>query len=104
MNTWPLFSHQKVTSASPVDGIPFELLWSNNDVTHNSNIIMDTVIQQFKSFGITQVNHLCERKSYEPQFRSKRIFEFLKCKITATSLPQHWNDALHNSSCCEKTL
>ena len=37
-------------------------------------------------------------KSYEPQFRSKRIFESLKHKITATSLPQHWNDVLHNSS------
>ena len=32
-------------------------------------------------------------KSYEPQFRSKRIFESLKREITATSLPQHWNDA-----------
>ena len=38
-------------------------------------------------------------KSYEPQFRSKRIFESLKREITATSLPQHWNDALHTSSC-----
>ena len=37
-------------------------------------------------------------KSYEPQFRSKRIFESLKHEITATSLPQHWNDVLHNSS------
>ena len=35
-------------------------------------------------------------KSYEPQFRSKRIFESLKCEIT--SLPQHWNDAVHTSS------
>ena len=34
----------------------------------------------------------------EPQFRSKRIFESLKHDITATSLPQHWNDVLHNSS------
>ena len=37
-------------------------------------------------------------KSDEPQFRSKRIFESLKHEITATSLPQHWNDVLHNSS------
>ena len=37
-------------------------------------------------------------KSHEPQLRSKRIFEFLKREITATSLPQHWNDALHISS------
>ena len=37
-------------------------------------------------------------KSYEPQFRSKKIFESLKREITATSLPQHWNDVLHNSS------
>ena len=32
-------------------------------------------------------------KSYEPQFRLKRIFESLKRKMTATSLPQHWNRA-----------
>ena len=44
------------------------------------------------------IKHLCEMKSYEPQFRSKRIFESLKHEITATSLPQHWNDVLHNSS------
>ena len=37
-------------------------------------------------------------KSYEPQFRSKGIFESLKHEITATSLPQQWNDVLHNSS------
>ena len=37
-------------------------------------------------------------KSYELQFRSKKIFEFLKREIPATSLPQHWNDALHTSS------
>ena len=40
-------------------------------------------------------------KSYEPQFRSTRIFESLKREITATSLPQHWNDVLHTSSCWE---
>ena len=28
----------------------------------------------------------------------QRIFESLKREITATSLPQHWNDVLHNSS------
>ena len=37
-------------------------------------------------------------KSYEPQFRSNGIFESLKREITATSLPQHWNDVLHTSS------
>ena len=37
-------------------------------------------------------------KSYASQFRSKRIFESLKREITATSLPQCWNDVLHNSS------
>ena len=62
--------------------------------THNRNIITDTVIQQFISLGITQEKHLCEMKSHEPQFRSKRIFESLKHEITATSLPQHWNDVL----------
>ena len=36
-------------------------------------------------------------KSYEPQFRSKRIFKYLKREITATSLPQQGNDALHTS-------
>ena len=41
------------------------------------------------SLGITQVKHLCEMKSYEPQFRSKWIFESLKRGITATYLPQH---------------
>ena len=64
----------------------------------NRNIITDTVIQQFISLGITQVKHLCEMKSYEPQFWSKRIFESLKHEITATSLPQHWNDVSHKSS------
>ena len=34
----------KVTQPSPVDGIPFESLWYNSYVTHNSNIITDTVI------------------------------------------------------------
>ena len=52
MNTWSLFSHPKVTSSSPVDGIHFELLWYNSFVTHNSNIITDTVIQQLISLGI----------------------------------------------------
>ena len=71
-------------------------------------LITETVIQQFISLGITQVKHLCEMKSYEPQFRSKRIFKSLKREITATSLPQHWNDILHTSSpvgdrCCYKT-
>ena len=70
-------------------------LWYNSYVTHNSNSITDTVIQQFISLGITQVKHLCEMKSYESQFRSKRIFESLKREITAISLAQHWNDALH---------
>ena len=28
----------------------------------------------------------------------KQIFESLKREITATSLPQHWNDALHTSA------
>ena len=82
MNTWSLFSYQKVTPANPVDGIPFEPLWYNSYVTHNSNIIMDTVIQQFISLGITQVKHLCEINSYEPQFRSKRIFEYLIREVT----------------------
>ena len=57
MNTWSLFSHQKVTPPCPVDGIPFEPLWYNSYVTHNCNIITDTVIQQFISLGITQVKH-----------------------------------------------
>ena len=47
---------------------------------NNRNIITDTVIQQFISLGITQVKHLCEMKTYEPQVRSKR------------------NDVLHTSS------
>ena len=88
MNTWSHFSHQKLTPPSPVDGIPCEPLWYNSYVTHSNNITTDTVIHQFISLGITQVKHLCEIKSYEPQFRSKRIFESLKRKITATSL-QH---------------
>ena len=37
-------------------------------------------------------------KSYEPQIRSKRIFESFKREITATSLPQHWINVLHTSS------
>ena len=28
----------------------------------------------------------------------RRFFESLKCEITVTSLPQHWNDVLHTSS------
>ena len=98
MNTWSLFSHQKVTPPSPLDGIPSEPLWYNSYVTHKRNIITDTVIQQFISLGITQVKHLCEIKSHEPQVSSKRILESLKLEITATYLPQHWNDALHTSS------
>ena len=30
MNTWSLFSHQKGTPPSPVDGIPYEPLWYNS--------------------------------------------------------------------------
>ena len=101
LNTWSLFSHKQVTPPCPVDGIPFEPLWYNSSVTHNSDIITDTVIQPFISLGITQVKHLCEMKSYEPQFRAKWTFQSLKREITATSLPQHWNDALHTSSCWE---
>ena len=73
INTWSLLSHQKVTPHSPLDGIPFEPLWYNSYVTHNSNIITDTVIQHCISLGITQVKHLCGMKSYEPQFSTKRI-------------------------------
>ena len=29
MNTWSLFSHEKVTTPSPVDSIAFEQLWYN---------------------------------------------------------------------------
>ena len=90
-----------MTPPCPVDDIPFEPLWYNSYVTHNRNVITDTVIQQFISLGITQVKHLCKMKSYEFQFRSKRIFESLKHEITVTSLPQYWNDVLHNSSCWE---
>ena len=36
---------------SPV-AIPFEPLWYNSHVTHNSNIITDTVIQQYISLCI----------------------------------------------------
>ena len=43
MNTWSLFSQQKVTPPSQVDGIPFKQLWYNSYVTQNSNIITDTV-------------------------------------------------------------
>ena len=64
MNTWSLFSHQKVTPPCPVDGKLFEPLWYNSHVTHNSNIITDTVMQQFITLGITQAKHLCEMKSY----------------------------------------
>ena len=72
INTWSLFPHQKVIPPCPVYGIT---LWYNRYVTHNRNIITDTVTQQFISLGITQVKHLCEMKYYEPQFMSKRIFE-----------------------------
>ena len=78
MNTWSLFSHQNVSPPSTVDDISFEPLWYNSSVTHNSNNITDTVIQQFISLGITQVYHLCEIKSDELHFRTKRIFEYLK--------------------------
>ena len=64
ISTWSLFSHQKVTPTCPVDGIPFEPLWYNSYVTHNSNIITDTIIQQFITLGIIQVKHLCELKYY----------------------------------------
>ena len=47
-------------------------------------------------------------KSYKPQCRSKRIFESFKREITATSLPQHWNDVLrcatHHSNVVVKML
>ena len=93
------FLTPKVTPPRPVDGIPFEQCWNNSYVTHNSNIITDTVsLQQCISLGITKVKHLCEIKSYDCQFRLKRIFESLKCKITDISLSQHWNNALHTSS------
>ena len=76
INTWSLFSHKKSDTTLPNRWYTiFEPLWYNSYVTHNRNIITDTVIQQFISLGITQVKHLCEMKSYEPQFRSKRIFE-----------------------------
>ena len=77
-----------MTPPNPLDGIPFEPLWYNGYATHNSNIITDTVIQQFISLGITQVKHLCEMSLSLGQ----KIFESLKLEITATSLPQHWND------------
>ena len=69
-----------MTPPSPIDGIPFEPLWYNtcSYITHNNNIITDSVIQQFISLGITQAKHLCEIKSYEPEFRSTQIFESLK--------------------------
>ena len=89
---------QKSDTTLPSRWYTFEPLWYNSYVTHNRNIITDTVIQQFISLGITQVKHLCEMKSYEPQFRSKRILESLKHEITATSLPQHWNHVMHTSS------
>ena len=65
MNTWSLFSHQKATPPSPVDGIPLEPLWYNSYVTHNSNIITDTVIQQLISLGITQV-YICLLQTLGP--------------------------------------
>ena len=49
MNTWTLFSHQKVAPPTPVNGIHFERLWYNSYVIHNSNIITDTVLQQYLS-------------------------------------------------------
>ena len=84
------FPDTKCDTTYPSRWYTFEPLWYNSYVTHNSNIITDTVIQQFISLGITQVKHLREIKSYESQFRSKWIFESLKCEITETSLPQHW--------------
>ena len=54
MNTWSLFSHQKMTTPSPVDGIPFEPLWYNSYVTHYRNSTTETVIEQFITLGITQ--------------------------------------------------
>ena len=68
------FITPKVTPPSSVDGIPFEPLCYNSYVIHSSNIITDTVIQQFISLGITQVKRLCEIKSYEPQFMFKTDF------------------------------
>ena len=38
MNMWSLFSHQKVTPPSPVDGV-YLLNVDNSYVTHNSDII-----------------------------------------------------------------
>ena len=81
MNTWSMLSHQKVTPPSPVDGIPFEPLWYNSYVTHNSNIITDTVIQQFISLVITQVKHLCVKLSLMSLNLGQRILEFLKREI-----------------------
>ena len=94
------FTPKKVTQPSPVDGIPFEPLWYTSYVTYNSNIITDTVIQQFISLGITQVKQLWEIKSHEPQIISKRIFESLKRERTEIYLLQHLKDAWHTSSCC----
>ena len=75
-------------------------MWYNSYVTHHSNVLTDTVIQQFILLYITQVKHLCKIKSYEPQFWSKWMFESFKREISETSLLQHWKDALHTSSCC----
>ena len=55
MNT-VTFLNPKWKPPSPVDGIHFEPLWYNSYVTHNSNIITDTVVQQFISSCIIQVN------------------------------------------------
>ena len=60
---------QTVKRPCPVDGIPFEPLWYNSYATHNSNIFIDSVIQQLILLVITQVKHVCEIKSYELQFR-----------------------------------
>ena len=48
---------QKVTPPSPVDSKPFNRCGIESYVTHNSNIMTNTVIQHFISLGITQVKH-----------------------------------------------
>ena len=78
-----------------------EPLRYNSYVIQNSNIITDTVTQQFISLGITQVKHLSEIKSYELRFRFKQIFESLKREITEPYLSHHWEHALYTSSCLE---
>ena len=55
MNTWLRFSFQKGTQLSLLDCIPFEQFWYNSYVTHNSNIITATDIQQFIALRIKQV-------------------------------------------------